>query len=178
MIFIPGIVITILTFPGFIMQTVARRFWCDLLGVQVYEAQYFKGKIVHERIDSPARVALLIFAPFTVNTVLCGVLFFPVGFSSFLGSDATGQEATIQSLLAWAGISIGMHALPTQTTFNEYLEDLPEHMRHGRFYFMLSEIGAFFSLIDFLKWFWLDLVYALVVGLTTPYLITRIFMTL
>jgi hypothetical protein len=180
MIWIPGIVITILTFPGFVMKTVARRFWCDLLGVPVYEAHYFKGTITHEKIDSPVRAALVVFAPLSLNTVLCAILLFPIVFSVFLGS--TGQEGTIysffMSVLMWAGISIGMHALPTRTTINYYLESLPEHMRRGFVYSILFVTGQFFILIDFLKRFWLDLVYAVVVGMATPLLITRIFMAL
>jgi hypothetical protein len=178
MILIPGIVITVLTFPGFVMETVARKFWCDLLGVPVYEARYFKGTIVHERIDSPARVAFVAFAPFSVNTVLCGVLFFPVAFSLLLGSHPTGREATIQLLLAWAAVSIGMHALPARATVNECLDSLPEHMRYGWVYFVLRVTGTFLILTDFLKLFWLDLVYASIVGMATPYLITCIFMAL
>jgi hypothetical protein len=174
MIFIPGIVITIVTFPGFVMQTVARRFWCDLLGVPVYEAQYFKGTIIHERIDSPARAALVAFAPFSVNIVLCAVLFFPVAFSFLLESNMTGQDA----VLAWAGISIGMHALPSHATVKEYLENLPEHARRGWVYFCLRVTGGLFILIDFLKRVWVDLVYALAVGMSAPYLITRAFMVL
>jgi hypothetical protein len=178
MTWIPGIVITILTFPGFVMQTVARRFCCDLLGVPVYEAHYFKGTIIHERIDTPVRAAVVAFAPFSVNTVLCGLLVFPVVFSLALGSSANEQEGAIRLLLAWAGISIGMHALPTRGTINQYLESLPEDMRRGWVYSMLLVTGAFFILIDFLKRFWLDLVYALVVGIATPFLITYLFMTL
>src|SRR5262245_62904376 len=135
MIWIPGIVITLLTFPGFVMQTVARRFCCDLLGVPVYEAHYFKGTIIHEKIDSPVRAALVAFAPFCVNTVLCGVLLFPVVFSFALNSFANDQQAGIQLLLGWAGISIGMHALPASATVNHYFESLPEDVHRGWSYF-------------------------------------------
>jgi hypothetical protein len=178
MTWIPGIFITILTFPGFVMQTVARRFWCDLLGVSVYEAHYFKGTLIHEKIDSPVRAAFVVFAPFSVNTVLCGVLLFPVIFSFLLDSAATDQNAAIHLLLTWVGIAIGMHALPTRATINHYLESLPEHRRRGWVYFILRVTERFFILIDFLKRFWLDLVYAVVVGMATPWLITRIFIAL
>jgi hypothetical protein len=178
MIWIPGIVIAILTFPGFVMQTVSRKFCCDLLGIPVYEARYFKGTIIHEEIVSPARAAIVAFAPFLVNTALCGVLFFPVAFSFLLGSSAVGHEGWIQSVLAWAGISIGMHALPARATINQYLENLPEPVRHGFGYFLIRAGGVFFISIDFLKRFWLDLVYALVVGMATPYLMTRLLIAL
>src|SRR5262249_11598653 len=173
---IPGPIITILTFPGFVMQTVARRFWCDLLGVPVYEAHYFKGTITHEKIASPVRAALVVFAPLSLNTVLCAVLLFPVVFPLFLGS--TAHEGPIYALLTCAGISIGMHALPNRPTINYYLESLPEHMRRGYVYSILFVIGLVFILIDFLKRIWFDVVYAAVVGMATPWLITRIFMAL
>src|SRR5262245_28796696 len=148
MTWIPGIFITILTFPGFVMQTVARRVWCDLLRVPVYEAHYFKGTLVHEKIDSPVRAAFVVFAPFSVNTMLCAVLLFPVMFTFLLQSDEMARP--IITLLAWAGISIGMHALPTRATINHYLESFPEHTRRGWVYFLLRVTGIFFIAIDFL----------------------------
>jgi len=71
-----------------------------------------------------------------------------------------------------------MHALPKRTTINYYLESLPEHLRRGYVYSILFVTGQFFILIDFLKRFWFDVVYAVVVGMATPWLITRIFMAL
>jgi hypothetical protein len=177
MTWIPGIFITILTFPGFVMLTVARKFWCDLLAVPVYEAHYFKGTLIHEKIDSPVRAAFVVFAPFCVNTVLCAVLLFPGTFPQLLGSDLPDPKA-LYLVLNWAGISIGMHALPTRATINDYLESLPEHRRRGWVYSILRVTGSFFILIDFLKRFGLGFVYAVAVGVAVPMLITRIFMAL
>lgn len=174
---IPGIVITLVTFPGFVMQTLASRFCCDLLGVPVYEAHYFTGTIIHEKIDSPVRAALVAFASFFVNTVLCAVLLFPVVFSFALDSF-TYEQAGIQLLLGWVGISIGMHALPARATINHYLESLPEDTRRGWIYSILLGTSAVFILIDLLKHLWFDLAYAVIVGIATPFLITRLFMAL
>lgn len=176
MIFIPGIVITVATFPGFVMQTVARRFWCDLLRIPVYEAHYFKGTIVHERIDSPVRAAIVAFAPLTVNTILCAILFFPAAFSFLLGSSTTGRDEFFQVLLGWAGISIGMHALPSRGTISDYLKDIPKDARSGFGYYIFRVLGSVFTLIDFLKKFWIDFFYAVSVAMVVPFLITLICM--
>ncbi len=175
-IWILSVVKRILRFPGFVMETVARKLSCDLLGVPVYKAEYFEGMIIHGRIDSPARAALIAFAPFFVNTALCAILFFPVAFAWLLGSSsATKLETAVQYLLAWVGISMGMTALPTSAVANAYLEDLPEHMQRRWIYAILREIGMFFVVIDFLKRFWLDLVFALFIGVVTPQLVARLF---
>jgi len=175
---IPGIVITLVTFPGFVMSTVSRRFCCDLLGVPVYEIHYFKGTIRHGRIESAGGAALAAFAPFFVNTVLCSVLFFPVGFSLLLSTNPPGQEAFVELVLAWAGLSIGMHAFPSSQSIEYYLERLPQYAHRGPSYLFLRIMGKVFILVKILKFFWFDLLYALAVGIVAPYLVTRALMVM
>jgi hypothetical protein len=172
---IPGIVIGALTFPGFVIQNVARRLWCDLLGIQVYEARYFRGMIVHEPIDNPTKAALVAFAPLSVNTLLCAVLLFPVYFSFLLKSNA-GRQGVAQGLLSWLGFAIGMRALPTRATVNSYIQNLPAHLHRGVSYFILRSAAKVFVVIDLLKYFWVDAIYVALVGMATPWLITRIYM--
>jgi hypothetical protein len=176
MIFIPGFVITILTFPGYVMKTVATKFWCDVLGVPVYDAKYFKGTILHEKIESAAQSIIVALSSFTVNTSLCAILLFPVAFLFFLGADPDGLEGTITALLAWVGISVGMHALPARSEIQFYLNGIPEDMRRGLSYNILRAAGALFALTDLLKRIWLDLVYAVAVGLAVPLAITSLYM--
>lgn len=172
---IPAIVITAVTFPGFVMSSVAAKFWCDLLGVPVYEARFFKGTIVHEAIPSPWRAELIAFAPFTVNTLLCAILLFPVAFSFLLGSE---NISAIDVVLAWAGVSMGMHALPTRAKIREYLDRLPDEFRSGLCYGLLNVAAAIFVLIDLLRFVWFDLVYAGLVGIAAPVAITTLYMAL
>jgi hypothetical protein len=172
MMFIPGIFITILTFPGFIMETVARRFWCDILRIPVYEVHYFKGTIIHEKINGPLLAVILALAPLTLNTILCAVLCFPTAFTWLLGSDMEG----LQVFLAWVGLSIGMHALPSRGIIQDYLKDIPDDSRYGWSYYFARIIEVIFTVIDFLKRLWIDVAYAIVVGIAAPYLITWISM--
>lgn len=177
MILIPRFLITIVTFPGFILQTVARRFWCDLLKIQVYEAYYFKGTIIHEKVETPLRAALIAFAPFSVNSVLCAILFFPVAFSwFFLDSEMTGLGNAAKVLLGWSGIAIGMHAIPSRKIVREYLEEIPVTSRRGIGYLIFRGIGAFFMLVGLLKVLWIDLIYAILIGIVSPYLLIKAFM--
>jgi hypothetical protein len=177
MIPIPGILITILTFPGFIMSTVAAKFWCDVLGVQVYEAHYFKGTITHEKIESPARAVLVASAPFTVNTFLCAVLCFPIAFSFLLGAF-DDLSPIISFVLAWVGISIGMHALPSKNAIQSYAEQIPGDQRRGLGYLIFAFLAALFTLTDFGKRFWVDLIYAGAVAVAAPFATTYVYTAL
>jgi hypothetical protein len=176
MIFIPGIVITILTFPGYVMKSVATKFWCDVLGVPVYEVKYFKGTILHEKIEGAAKGVLVALSSFTVNTSLCAILLFPVAFLWFLGAHADGPEQVITSLLAWVGISVGMHALPARSEMEFYLNGIPENLRRGLSYSILCAAAALFTVTDILKRFWLALAYAFAVGLAVPFAITSLYL--
>ncbi|MDM0053810.1 hypothetical protein [Variovorax sp. J22R115] len=149
------------------MATVARRFWCDVLGIPVYDAQYFAGVLVHEEIRSPARAALVAFAPLTINTLLCAILFFPVGFSIVLETETL--DPVVFGILAWAGLSIGMHALPSRVEVNGYLDNLAEENRRGWTFSFLRVTGFIFIVVDFLKPVWIDLIYALAVGVAAPW---------
>lgn len=174
MIFIPGIVITIVTFPGFIMQSVARRFACDILGVPVYEAHYVKGTIVHHRIDSIHRAAFVAYAPFVMNGALCAILMFPVAFSQFLGAEPDGLDAAVQSLLGWAGVSMGMHALPASATVKEVEARIPSEERYKLGYLPIRAAGLVFKITSALKRVWIDLGFALAVGFAVPYVIVTL----
>jgi hypothetical protein len=156
------------------MRTVATKFWCDLLGVPVYDAHYFKGTIQHERIDSPARAGLVAFAPLTVNTLLCAILLFPVSFAILLGSDLNYPNL----ILSWVGISVGVHTLPSASEIAGYLQQIPEDRRHGVVYYVLRALEPPLVLISFLKFLWFDFIYALLVGMAAPFAITYLYMAL
>lgn len=155
------------------MSTVAVKFWCDLLGIPVYEAAYFKGTVVHEPIHSPWRAALVTFAPLTINTVLCAILLFPIAFSILTG---TQKALVFDGILAWAGVSIGAHALPSKAKIESYLDRLPDDVRRGPFFGLLCAAGLVFVVIDFLKRVWFDFIYAGLVGAAAPIAITRLYM--
>jgi len=54
--FIPGKVVSLLTFPGVIVHELAHKIFCEMAGVQVYEVCYFRfgnpaGYVKHEPVS-------------------------------------------------------------------------------------------------------------------------------
>jgi hypothetical protein len=176
MILIPGFIITLVTFPGYVMQTVARRFTCDVLGIAVYEAHYLKGTIIHHRVVSPLKAVLIAYAPLAINSALCAILMFPVAFTIFLGTEPGGLDDVVRAVLAWAGISIGMHALPASATVKKIEGSISGEHRRGFGYALLRISGLGFRFVNLFRPFWVDLVLALVIGFAVPYLVVRLIM--
>jgi hypothetical protein len=172
MFFIPGPIIAVATFPGIVMAVAARKFMCDLIGIAVYETVYSKGIIIHEVIIRPAKALLVALAPLIISTFLCAILLFPFSFSILLGSDPGGLTEIV---LAWIGISIGVHALPAYATVKWYLDKLPEQSRRGLTYHFLWVMAAIMAIVGVLKRIWFDFFYAIGVGLIGPLLVTWLY---
>ena len=116
--FIPGWLITLVTFPGVVVHEAAHRFFCDLTDTPVYEVSYFRpaanpaGYVIHGKPPS-LRASLLISAgPLVINTILCSLLTLTVAYQ-VLVLDA-GWSDPVVIFLAWLGYSIGMHAFPSK----------------------------------------------------------------
>jgi len=109
MLFIPGKLIAILTFPGVIVHEAGHRLFCSLAGVRVYKTCYFRlgnpaGHVIHGPAQSYGAGFLICVAPFIVNTAIALLIF----------SIAVNVSSTAIALpLYWLGISIGMHAFPS-----------------------------------------------------------------
>ena len=78
-------------------------------------------------------------------------------------------------VLAWIGISIGVHALPAYATVRWYLDKLPEQSRRGATYYFLWLMAPIMSIVGVLKWIWFDLFYAILVGLMGPLFVTWLY---
>src|SRR6516164_4209057 len=78
--------------------------------------------------------------------------------------------------LAWVGIAIGMHALPTRGEMKRYLNDIPADLRHGPSYIILCAAVAPFAVVDAFKFLWVDFLYAVAVGLAAPFAATYLYM--
>ena len=75
MFFIPGIVITVLTFPGVIVHEAGHLFFCRVFGLQVYNVCFFQfknpaGYVIHESSDDFTAQFFVSMGPFISNTLL------------------------------------------------------------------------------------------------------------
>ena len=152
-----GWIVSIVTFPGQIMHTVAQRMAFDLLRIPVYEVRYYRnplhpsGYIVHAPINQFREAFLVWMAPVVLNTLLCAAITFPAVFPVFFLDEGIGGLVFI---LLWCGLSIGMHAFPKSkeaAQLFDHLENPPG--------FVFRCFRGFVALINFLQIAWLDLFY-------------------
>lgn len=167
--FIPGAVVTAVTFPGVVVHEFAHQLFCRLFRVAVFEVKYFQfgnpaGYVLHEPVRNPVHQLFIGIGPFIVNTILAALIAFPAALPIKFG------EATfVDYLLVYLGVCVGMHAFPStgdaKTMWNSLMkgEDTPLWLKAvtlpvvGIIY--LGALGSFF---------WLDLFYGAAVALGFP----------
>lgn len=174
MFFIPGFLISIVTFPGVIVHELAHQVFCRIMDVPVFEVKYFQvknpcGYVIHEPTSRPLANFIISIGPFLINTLLGCIILFPaaievVEFRSF--------HNPISLLSAWLGISILMHAFPSTGDAQVLVASILKNKQVNLVAKILTApvigliyLGAIGSI------FWLDLGYALLVGMLLPRLI-------
>ena len=166
MLFIPGTLIAILTFPGVIVHEAGHRLFCSLAGVRVYKTCYFRlgnpaGYVIHGPVHSYGAGFLICVAPFIVNTAVALLIF---SIASNVYSSAVAFP------LYWLGISIGMHAFPSSGDADNLWRYSKAVWRHNPLAVLgfpaviLIKIAAVLSII------WFDLFYA--IALLLPFVVT------
>ena len=170
MSFVPGWLIATLTFPGVIVHELAHQLFCRLFRVAVLEVCYFRfgnpsGFVVHEPPRTAGQNILIGIGPFLVNSILSPLIMLPVVVNHTLGGrDFSPHEL----LLAWLGLSVGMHAFPSTGDAASIWRSVwePGSSLVARLISLplvvLIYLGALGSVI------WLDLIYGLLVGLYLP----------
>ena len=114
MFFIPGELISLLTFPGVIVHEAAHMLFCRLRGVAVLEVCFFRvgnpaGYVLHEEPRDFTTGFFISVGPFIINTLLCAFFCFP----AFVPVRVFGQTDYLAYFMLWLGVSIGMHAFPS-----------------------------------------------------------------
>jgi hypothetical protein len=117
MYFIPGFLISIVTFPGVIVHELAHQLFCRLCHVAVIEVCYFQpknpaGYVRHEIPQKASQQILIGIGPFIVNTILGSLIAMPAAIQIIQFVD---YSSPFYLFLAWLGISIIMHSFPSIT---------------------------------------------------------------
>ncbi len=112
--FIPGFIISIITFPGVVAHEFAHELFCALTGTRVIKVRYFRfgnpaGYVVHEAPDSVWKHILIGIGPFFVNTALG----FLTGLFAVKKYHSAGGTSGAAYFLIWLGLSIAMHSFPS-----------------------------------------------------------------
>jgi len=170
MFFIPGIVITVLTFPGVIVHEAGHLFFCRLFGLQVYNVCFFQfknpaGYVVHENTDNFTAQFFVSMGPFFSNTLLCVVFctaaFLPVWELKIFDPFAY--------FFYWLGISIGMHAFPSTTDLTHLWAVAPGLAKKGNLLAILSlPLAGILVILNYGRVIWADLGYGILIGVLGP----------
>lgn len=172
MFFIPGFLITALTFPGVIVHELAHQLFCRLYKVPVFEVVYFKfgnpaGYVVHEKTTNKWHGVMISIGPFIVNSLLGAIIALPAALPIFTYNTAT----PVDYILIYLGVSIAMHAFPSTGDADAIWHSIREkgtklwikilgYPLVGLIY--LGSIGSFI---------WLDLIYGIGIAIGLPKLL-------
>jgi hypothetical protein len=170
--FIPGPVISAITFPGVVVHELAHQLFCRLYKVPVFKVVYFQfgnpaGYVLHEVPAKKWQSIMISIGPFFLNTIVGALIALPAA----LGTYNLDNSGFLEYLLMYLGISIAMHAFPSTGDANSIWQALKDKDTNllvkvvgfpivGLIY--LGAIGSFF---------WLDLLYGYGVAIALPKLI-------
>ena len=175
MFFIPGQLISLLTFPGVIVHELAHQLFCRIYKVPVFQVVYYRfgnpcGYVLHEKVSNKWKSMMISIGPFIVNTVIAALIALPAALPVFK-FDTGGP---IDYLLIYLSVSIAMHAFPSTGDANSIWHSLKEENTPvwarivGYPLVGLIYIGSVGSVI------WLDFLYGLAVAIGLPNLIISV----
>lgn len=175
MFLIPGSLIAYLTFPGIIAHEIAHKFFCDIARVPVYKVCYFQwrapyGYVIHGATEVLGKSFLIAVGPLIVNTILCALLTFPAVYPSFMLSVTDFNPIFL--LLMWIGISIGMHAFPSNQDMEELLSIIESSDQPIYIFLSVKIFSGLVKVANFFRFAWIDTLYAIGVSMALPYLTT------
>jgi len=177
MIPIPGLLIALATFPGVIVHEAAHMLFCRLRGVAIFKVCFFRvgnpaGYVVHEEIEDFNSAFLVAVGPFIVNSALCLLFCFP----AIIPVRIFHHDDPVSWFLIWLGISIGMHAFPS----NHDAKSLWIQAKRRAGSLRPLALLAFPLVIliyagNILSIVWADYLYGLAIGFLLPeFLLTRL----
>jgi hypothetical protein len=171
MLFIPGILIAILTFPGVIIHELGHYIFCRIRNVQVYDAKFFQfdmnvsGYVIHEQPKDFLSVFLISTGPLVINTILCLIVTLPASIPYYL----FGDRSIITFFYLWLGISIGMHAFPSNQDADILWIKAKDEVKKGSVLAVVSmPLCVLVFIANLLRVVWFDAVYAFSVAILLP----------
>lgn len=171
--FIPGEIISILTFPGIIVHEFAHMLFCKIRKVAVFDACYFRvgnpaGYVIHENTNNFYTTFLISMGPFFVNTILCLLICLP----AYMPIKFFNIDHPLSYFLIWLGVSIGMHAIPSNQDASNVYEQAKIHARqfHPLAIISFPLVGMIY-IFNLLRIVWIDLIYGIAIGVGIPSLI-------
>jgi hypothetical protein len=170
MIFIPGWLISIATFPGVIVHESAHLLFCRLRKLAVFDVVFFRvgnpaGYVIHETSDNFTSMWLVGMGPFFLNSALC-VVFCS---AAFIPVRELGVRDPLAYFFYWLGLSIGMQAFPSNQDMKGLWRLMPQAAKQLNPLAIISYpiVGIVYAL-NLLRVIWADLFYGIAIGIWGP----------
>lgn len=173
--FVPGIIITILTFPGVIVHELAHQLFCRWFKVPVFKVVYFQvanpaGYVLHERARTSTQAVFISTGPFILNTLLGFLIAFPAALQYKL--DAMNP---LDYILLYLGISVAMHAFPSTGDAKVLWDSVVKGDTSSRLSkIIVTPIVGFIYLGAMGSIVWLDFIYGMGVAVGLPWLMVSL----
>lgn len=173
MFFIPGELISIFTFPGIIVHEFSHMLFCKIRKVAVFDACYFRvgnpaGYVVHENTENFTTTFLISMGPFFINTLICLLICLP----AYMPLHYFEISHPLSLFLMWLGVSIGMHAIPSNQDANNVFDQAKVEIKRMNPLAIISfPIIGFIYIFNVLRIVWADLIYGLLIGIGIPSLL-------
>ncbi|WP_341841476.1 metalloprotease family protein [Chitinophaga caseinilytica] len=172
--FIPGIIISALTFPGVIVHELAHQLYCRALKVPVFKVVYFQmenpvGYVLHEKPKSLLHSALICLGPFMINTLLGFLIALPSAIQYNLGAGMN----ILDYAMVYLGVSIAMHAFPSTGDASALWQAAKEDDRPWFTKVIVLPIIGFIYLGALGSFFWLDLIYGIAIAVGLPWMVLQ-----
>lgn len=162
MFFIPGVLITAITFPGVIIHELAHYLFCRFTNTFVYEICFFRfgspaGYVIHEKPSNSKKTLIISIGPFIVNTIL-GIL---ITMHSALTIIKFNAGSVVDFIILWLGISIAMHSFPSTGDAKSIMAVLKSKETSLLLKIVCFPIVALIYIGALGSVFWLDLIYGM-----------------
>jgi hypothetical protein len=171
MFFIPGIVISILTFPGVIIHELAHFLFCRIRKVPVFDVKFFQlkasvqGYVIHAHPEDFLSTFLISVGPLIINTLLCLIICIPAA----IPFQAFGVQSIQVLFFLWLGISIGMHAFPSTQDANILWTEALKLVKKGNVLAILSmPLVVLIFIANIARFIWFDAIYGFAIGVLIP----------
>lgn len=170
---IPGFIVSLATFPGVIVHEAAHMLFCKLRRVAVLDVKFFRlgnpvGYVAHEPIEDFTTAFLVAVGPFIVNSLLCVGICLP----AFVPVKVFGLSHPLSYFLLWLGVSIGMHAFPSNHDASSLWAQARREVGRRNLLAMLSfPLVILIYAANILSIFWADYLYGMALGLGLPSLL-------
>lgn len=176
MFFIPGNIISFLTFPGVIVHEIAHQLFCRICRVAVLDVKYYAigknpaGYVVHEIPKKLSHQVLIAVGPFFVNSII-GVL---IAMTAIVPVFNFASGTLLDYFMIWLGVSIAMHSFPSVGDAKSILEALKTMDSPFALKLLLYPIIGLIYIGSYGSIVWLDLLYGVGISLLIPNLIISI----